>query len=84
MTRYTCSGFHAVKTESATDAANIFAGRLARRMYGRQGVVGILRYDSGTRNGEMSVFETFIGTHVDGGIAGTNQWIHVYKGGKQN
>jgi hypothetical protein len=79
MTRYTCDGFRAVRTESATDAAYVFAGRLARRLYGRRGVVGSLRYDSGTRDGDMAVFSPFLGTCDDNGIVGKNEWMHVYR-----
>jgi len=63
----------------AKDAAEI----LARRMYGKRGTVGSLRFDSSC--GDSSTYEAFIGAaptaaqtkRGDNGITGKNVWIYT-------
>ena len=84
MARYVCGGFRAVEADGPTDAAQVFAGRLARRRYGRSGIVGTLRRDSWTEDGASVTFESFIGHPAErggsmsrGDIVGSNEWLHV-------
>ena len=80
MRKYSCEDFRPVRAESLTDAAGIFALRKARRIYGRNAVVGTLRCNASTRSGDMGQWDTFLGTPSrDGdGIVGANNYLHVY------
>jgi hypothetical protein len=65
----------------AKDAAE----KLARRMYGKRGTVGALRFDSSAADGSSSTYEAFIGSSATksemkrgmNGITGRNVWIYV-------
>lgn len=65
--------------QNASDAACIFANRLARRQYGKRGYARIVRPDSWSADGLSHVFETFIGkdSRYGGGCVGHNEWIYV-------
>lgn len=80
MAKFTCSGFRPVNADSASEAAEIIAQRLARREYGKRGHVRTQRLDSWSRNGTHHTFEAFIGRPVPGDYgttSGHNVWIHV-------
>jgi len=80
MTKFTCDGFKPVIAQSSSEAANIFAQRLARRKYGRLGRVAALRDDGYT---DRSItYSTFIGRlHKDAGVVeGGNEWLILYFG----
>lgn len=78
---YRSPGQRAVRAESATDAAAIFAGRQARRDYGRRGYVRMMRLDCWTQNGRSHTFEAFIGRDVNKNeCSGRNIWVYVDKG----
>ena len=52
------------------NAAEYVAGVLARRTYGRRGVVGALRCESWSSNNRLREFQAFIGKRAGCGIAG--------------
>jgi len=84
---YRAEGFRPVRqsadqfgeVQNVTDAATVFANRLARREYGRSGYARIVRPDARTEDGSSHTFEVFIG--IDGPQHGTtvgrNEWLHV-------
>ena len=80
-TTYYCDGFRPVVCDGETDIdpAEIFAGRAARREYGRGGRVAALRLDSWTPDGRFATYEAFIGRRAsDGnGTVGHNIWIVI-------
>lgn len=85
MKTYHSDGFRSIRqsdaVRSAEDAARVFAGRQARREYGRTGHVRTLRADSWTRDGSSATFEAFIGRPGSGidrnTTVGRNVWLHV-------
>jgi hypothetical protein len=79
MTRYTADGFRAVTADSASDAAQIFADRQARREYGRNGYSRRPRLDCWTQDGKSHTFEAFIGRpgYEPRTMIGRNVWIYV-------
>jgi hypothetical protein len=79
MTTYTCEGFRPVAAYDASEAAAIFAERLARRQYGKRGYMRTMRLDHWTQDGSLHAFEAFIGYTVDkqGTTSGHNEWLHV-------
>jgi hypothetical protein len=79
MPRWTCEGFRPVRAETASEAAAIFANRLAVRQYGKRGYMRTCRLHSWTESGREHTFEVFIGYSVGGGTtSGHNEWLHVY------
>lgn len=78
MTRFTCDGFRAVHAESASEAAHVFAERLARRKYGRLGRVGALSQEGHTYH--SIIYQTFIGSldRKSRSISGHNEWLTRY------
>ena len=80
MHTYRADGFRDVQAERATDAAEVFAKRLARRHYGSGGYCRNVRLDSWTENGRTHVFEVLIGRAARGDAGATfghNVWLHV-------
>lgn len=78
MTRFTSPDHRAVMAGSAREAAQIFAGRQARRDYGKRGYCRNLRLDCWTENGRSHTFEAFVGYNVEQGTcSGHNVWIYV-------
>ena len=65
--------------ESAKDAAKVFAGRYARRQYGKRGICHHVRLDTYVENGRSANYEAFIGVpdRQGGGITGQNIWLTV-------
>lgn len=59
--KFTCNGFQPVTAEGFDQAAEIFAGRMARREFGRSSRVGALRRDGTRVDGGMAEFDAFIG-----------------------
>lgn len=79
MAKFTCDGFRPVTADDIQTAANTFADRLARRVYGRRGYARTLRLDSWTQSGSSARYETFIGYSTGPGeTSGRNEWLHVY------
>ena len=73
-----CPGHRRITAEDAEAAARVFAGREARREYGRRAYVRVLRLDNWTENGRSHTFEAFIGRDVaQNQCSGRNVWIHV-------
>lgn len=62
MPRYKCDTFRPVNDTNMYDAVMTFAKRLARRKYGKSGVVYILRLDSW--NSTSGTYEAFIARRV--------------------
>ena len=59
-----CNSFNSVKAESMKDAAQIFALRMARRKYGKSGMVRTCQigaYSPHNKHGCPSEFSAFIG-----------------------
>lgn len=78
--RFECEGFRAVMACDARQAAEIFAQRLARREFGRNGRVGALRLDTWSEDGSTHRFEAFVGRHTGAGdISGHNSWLFVHR-----
>jgi hypothetical protein len=68
--------FRAVEADRASDAAEIFAARLARRAFGRRGVAVTVRPNGS--GGRTSHWDVFVGTSCrGGGYAGRNEWLYV-------
>jgi len=73
-----CPGHRRLVADSAREAAQVFAGREARREFGKRAYVRVLRLDSWTENGHSHTFEAFIGRDVaPNECSGRNVWIHV-------
>ena len=71
---HTGSGRPITRADSVRHAAEI----IARREYGRRGVVGALRHDAAGPG--VSIFEVFIGRPVRGDartMTGRNVWIYA-------
>jgi hypothetical protein len=82
-TTFTCDGFRPVQADSAAEAARIFAGRQARRDYGRRGYCRTMRLDCWTEDGRSHTFEAFIGYSVDRATtSGRNVWLYVGQRGE--
>ena len=60
--RYICDGFDAIDAASISHAARIFAKRIARQKYGRNGRCRALRLRT-ERGGQGASFEALLGTH---------------------
>jgi len=65
--------------ECAKDAAKEFAGRIARRQYGRRGYCHHVRLDGVSTDGRYANYEAFIGYPAQGGgTNGRNIWLAVH------
>lgn len=65
MNRYKSDGFRPVRAESMHQAAEVFAARQARKIYGRRGQCAALRVDGHARNYVWADYEAFIGYPSD-------------------
>lgn len=81
MTQYRANGFRGtVEAEDFREAAAIFAGRMARKDYGRRGYCHHTRLDSWAEDGFSATVQTFIGRDVkNSGCEGRNVWIYLRK-----
>lgn len=83
MKTYSCSGFRNVRVEDnqdMRDAAEVFAGREARKAYGRSGYCRTLRLDGWSQDGTRATYEGFIGySDGNGGTIGKNVWLTIDK-----
>lgn len=86
MTTYRADGFRPIhkstdmygEVQNVSDAAALFAGRLARREYGRRAYCRTIRADSWAMDGSSHTFEAFIGTDDEqGNTVGRNVWVYV-------
>lgn len=75
---YTADGFRPVEAETMSEAANIFASRLARREYGKSGV-SHANQNSYSRDGLMGQYQAFVGRYdrKSRSSTGDNVWITV-------
>lgn len=83
MKTYTTNGMRAVSAESMGEAAGIFAGRKARREFGKSGYCRTVRQDAWAEDGSLAEFEAFIGytpagKHNRGSTVGRNVRFTVY------
>jgi len=82
MPKFIAHGFRAVTAASASEAAEIFAGRAARRRYGRNAYCRTLRLDSWTQDGRQHNYQAFIGRSVRGApgtTSGCDEWLCVQR-----
>jgi len=83
MRIYRCESMRPIRQSdevpTVNAAAAVFAGRLARRAYGRRGYARTVRPDSWAPDGSSHTFEVFIGTDgpQHGETVGHNEWLHV-------
>ena len=77
---YHCDGFRAVRTFTVNDAAEIFAGRAARKAFGKRRGYCHLVHNEGW-SGDLWEFEAFIGTSDgEGGTVGRKIRFIIYPG----
>ena len=70
--KYPCLPHRPVDADSMSQAAEIFAARMARRKYGKSGRVAACRVDGYTPDGRTVDAEAFIGYRAGDGTAGNN------------
>jgi hypothetical protein len=83
MKKYTTSGCQAVKAESMSEAAEIFAGRIARKKYGKTGYSRTCNLESWSEDQTLGEYNAFIGytpagKHNQGTTVGGNIRFSVY------
>jgi hypothetical protein len=61
MERYTCKTFNSVIADSMTAAAELFAGRAARREFGKSGYARTCNMGAYSQDGTLAEFSAFIG-----------------------
>lgn len=61
MNRYTCSGHRAINAETMNDAAETFALRKARKVFGRSARVAALRMDGASWDCSLGEYTAFVG-----------------------
>ena len=76
--RYRCDGFQSVEADDPSEAAEVFAARLARRKHGRAGRVGPVNLTSYQGGGGVWNHSAFIGYEGGGGLTGANVTLSVY------
>lgn len=76
--KFSSPGFRPVYADSMRDAADAFAGREARKLYGKAGGVRTLMQQGHSRDGKMAEWEAFIGVRRGDGFVGKNFWFSVY------
>ena len=79
MTKYHAIGFKPADATSLENAAEIFAARQARKLYGDRGYCHHVRLDCWTADGRSANAEAFIGVDADGGCRGNNVNIYITK-----
>jgi hypothetical protein len=67
---YKTDGCKSVDTETALEAAEIIAGRIARRQYGRRGYCRVLRMESWSA--DYAEYSAFLGYTRNGETIGSN------------
>lgn len=61
MKKYLCNGFRSAYADTIREAAEIFAGRAARKAYGSRAYVRTCNLQSWSNDGSAVEFEAFIG-----------------------
>jgi hypothetical protein len=61
MNKYSCTGHRNVSADWMSEAAEIFAGREARRKYGRSGYCRTCTQQAWRQDGGMAEYSAFIG-----------------------
>lgn len=81
---YRCNGFKPIRLSAeirtASEAAHVFAARLAQRRYGKRGEARAIRLNSWNQDGTWASFEAFVGYSVKGNpgcTSGRNEWFYV-------
>lgn len=83
LKKYKCQGFRAVAAESMRDAAQTFADREARKIYGHKGYARTCTQQGVAFDGSYAEYEAFIGyrpsgQHNVGTTVGKNIRFSVY------
>lgn len=83
MNTYTSPGYRAVRADTMHDAAEIFAGREARKRYGKSGYVRTCNQQAHAADGSLAEYDAFIGytpagKHNRGNTVGNNIRLTVY------
>tara|TARA_R100000808_G_scaffold6072_2_gene18229 strand:+ start:11741 stop:11986 length:246 start_codon:yes stop_codon:yes gene_type:complete len=77
--KYYCDGFQSVEADDPSEAAEIFAARLARREHGRAGRVGPVNMNGFVYGGGVWDYSAFIGYKGGGGgLTGADVALSVY------
>lgn len=77
--RFRCNGYRSVLAYSSREAAEIFANRAAKRIYGSRGYCHHVRNDCHSPDNRNNIYEAYIGVPVrGGGCSGTNIWLAVH------
>ena len=78
MNKYTTSGFRPVRAETMKEAAEIFAGRAARKAFGKKGYVRICNLESYSQDNTLGEYNAFIGYRTgQGETTGVNERFTV-------
>jgi len=80
MKKYTTTGCRAVSAESMSEAAEIFAARIARKKYGKSGYCRICNLESWSQDRSLGEYNAFIGytpAHNQGQTVGNNTRFSV-------
>lgn len=80
MKKYTTNGMRSVTAESMTDAAELFANRIARKTYGRRAYARTCACGSQSRDGSIGEYNAFVGVSGPerGMTTGKNVFFTVY------
>jgi hypothetical protein len=82
MMRYGTAGYRAVEAAEASEAAAIFARRIAQKEFGKRGFCRTMRVSNWASDGSTVTYEAFIGVPVRGepGLtSGRNVIFTVYR-----
>jgi len=79
MNKYSCNGFRDVTAETMVEAAEKFAGRMARQRFGRRGYVRTLNQNAYAADGRLAEYSSFIGLNRGNETTGSNVNFTVHK-----
>lgn len=75
---YRCNGYRAVRAEDSSEAAVVFANRMAREQFGRGGYARSVRCDSWAADGSGASYQAFIGYTPRGQNCTSGQNVSFY------
>ena len=78
MNTYKTNGCRSVSADSHADAAHIFARRMARRKYGKRGMIGAIRQSCYSPDGGVTEWSAFIGKPQGNTVDGGNVHFTVF------
>jgi hypothetical protein len=79
MTKFTTNGCRPIAADSMTEAAHVFARRMARRQFGSRGDVRTCTQGSYAQDGSLAEFSAFIGATKGHETTGHNVNFTVYR-----